>query len=116
MDMARRRYFSHISPDGHGPSYRYKKNAYVCAITIDQNIYKGAENIFQNNLFDSITTVNGDDYYDWNTLEEIARSTVTGWMKSTGHRKNILTPHWKSEGIGVVIAPDGKVYITQNFC
>jgi uncharacterized protein YkwD len=37
-------------------------------------------------------------------------------MNSRGHRKNILFSHWRSEGIGVAIAPDGKVYITQNFC
>ncbi len=37
-------------------------------------------------------------------------------MKSPGHRENILTPHWKREGIGVEIAPDDNVYITQNFC
>jgi len=37
-------------------------------------------------------------------------------MKSPGHRKNILTPYWKKEGIGVHIGPDDKVYVTQNFC
>jgi uncharacterized protein YkwD len=37
-------------------------------------------------------------------------------MKSPGHRKNILTPHWGKEGIGITISPDGKEYVTQNFC
>jgi uncharacterized protein YkwD len=54
--------------------------------------------------------------YDWNSLEQIARSTVSGWMKSPGHRKNILQPFWKTEGIGIAVSPDDKVLITQNFC
>jgi len=83
---------------------------------MDDTIYGGAENIFQNNLYDAVTTVNGEAFYDWNSPEKIAETTVQGWMKSAGHRKNILMPYWKNEGIGVVIAPDDKVYITQNFC
>ncbi|MBS1128555.1 MAG: serine protease, partial [Nitrospirae bacterium] len=39
-----------------------------------------------------------------------------GWMNSQGHRKNILTPHWLNQGIGVFISTDDTVYITQNFC
>jgi uncharacterized protein YkwD len=115
-DMAKKKYFSHTSPEGHDLSYRYIKSNYACAITIGNRTYKGAENIFQHNLYNSITTVNGAKYYDWNTLEHIAETTVEGWMNSPGHRKNILTPVWLREGIGVSIAPDDKVYITQNFC
>jgi uncharacterized protein YkwD len=116
-DMAKKNYFSHTSPEGHDFSYRYIKSGYACAITIENRIYKGAENLFQNNLYTSATMVNGViSYYDWNTLEEIAVSTVEGWMNSPGHRSNILTPVWLREGIGVSIAPDDKVYITENFC
>jgi uncharacterized protein YkwD len=116
-DMAKRNYFSHTSPEGHDFSYRYIKSGYACSITIENRVYKGAENLFQNNLYTSATMVNGViRYYDWNTLEDIAVSTVDGWMNSPGHRKNILTPVWLREGIGVSIAPDDKVYITENFC
>jgi uncharacterized protein YkwD len=115
-DMAKRNYFSHTSPEGNGFSYRYRKSGYACGITVNNIIYTGAENIFQNNLYDRITTVNGVKYYDWNSMEEIADSTVEGWMNSPGHRQNILTPHWQREGIGIFVAPDDKVYITQNFC
>jgi uncharacterized protein YkwD len=37
-------------------------------------------------------------------------------MGSSGHRRNILTRHFRREGIGVAIGKDGKVLITQNFC
>ena len=49
-------------------------------------------------------------------MEEIAQSTVDGWMDSEDHRKNILTEKFDREGIGVVISDDDKVYITQNMC
>jgi uncharacterized protein YkwD len=41
---------------------------------------------------------------------------VEGWMKSPGHRENILAPHWKRQGIGVEIAPGNRILVTQNFC
>lgn len=60
--------------------------------------------------------MNSVAYYYWNSSDKIAGKALEGWMKSPGHRKNILTPHWKREGIGVEISADDKVYITQNFC
>jgi uncharacterized protein YkwD len=82
----------------------------------EKKLHQGfSENIFQNNLYSSITYINGVPNYHWNSLEEIAKTTVEGWMKSPGHRENLLGYH-TSEGIGVAIASDDKVYITQNFC
>ena len=115
-DMGSRRYFSHESPEGHDFSFRYRQEGYTCSLRIGNTVYMGAENIFQNIRFNSVTTVNGEAYYDWNSEEQIAETTVRGWMDSPGHRKNILTPHWRSEGIGVFLSPDEKIYITQNFC
>lgn len=115
-DMSKRNYFDHFSPEGHDFSYRYQQGGYSCAVREGNIIHAGAENIALNHLYDSITTVNGRMFHEWNAQEKIAYTTVEGWMKSPGHRKNILTPAFKSEGIGVVIGPEGKVYITQNFC
>jgi len=115
-DMSKRNYFSHHSPEGHDFLYRYKQAGYSCTIEVGEHIHLGAENIFQNNLYDQIVYVDGVPHYDWSSVEHIAETTVQGWMNSPGHRKNILTPHWRSEGIGVVVAPDDKIYITQNFC
>ena len=115
-DMAARSYFSHRSPEGTGFSERYRQAGYSCSVPADETIYTGAENIFQNNLYDRVITVGRETRYDWNSAGKIAKSTVQGWMNSPGHRKNILTPFWRSEGIGIAIAPDDKVYITENFC
>lgn len=116
LDMAQRTYFSHVSPEGRDFPYRYQQNGYTCSVRVKDILYTGAENIFQNNLYNRSATVNGVAYYDWNSEKELAASTVRGWMNSPGHRRNILTPHWQNQGIGIAISPDGKVYITQNFC
>ncbi len=116
QDMAKKNYFSHVSPEGHDFSYRYRQEGFSCAVPVKDLIYTGAENIFQNNLYDRVAYRDGIPKYDWNSSGKLAESTVRGWMNSPGHRKNILTPHWRSEGIGIYVSPDDKVYITQNFC
>jgi hypothetical protein len=38
-----------------------------------------------------------------------------GWMRSDGHRVNVLNPGWNRLGVGVFCAPDGSVWATQEF-
>jgi len=116
LDMAGKKYFSHYSLEGKDFLQRYEQDGFRCSIRIGNQIYFGGENIFQANLYDSATFINGVAYYDWNTEAEIANQIVGGWMGSPLHRKNILTPHWRTEGIGIAISPDGEVLVTQNFC
>jgi uncharacterized protein YkwD len=117
-DMAARNYFSHVTAGGENPTDRGNDAGYTCRKDYGSYYTYGiAENIFQNNLYSSATYYsNGMTVYDWNSPEEIAQTTVSGWMNSTGHRENILTPSFDREGIGVAIAADSKVYITEDFC
>jgi uncharacterized protein YkwD len=116
-DMAKNNYFSHYNLRGLGPTERGNQVGYSCYKNYGSYYSTGiAENIMQNNLYDSVTYYNGISVYDWNSLEEIAQSTVNGWMTSSGHRQNILTSTYDREGIGVAVASDGKVYITEDFC
>lgn len=117
-DMQARNYLSHSSPEGKGFSDRYRQAGYVCEIGSGPIVYQGAENIALSHLYNSSVIEDGVAYHNWNSAQDIAQRTVSGWMKSPGHRKNILTPHWRQEGIGVRIepSPGHKVYITQNFC
>jgi len=119
QDMAQRGYFAHLSPEGKGPLDRCKAAGFsVRKIPTGDFQYRlgCAENLFQGSIektrWYSGGTYTRSDYY---TLEELAAQCVAGWMESPGHRENILTPYWLTEGIGIVIAPDGKVYVTQNF-
>lgn len=53
--------------------------------------------------------------------ENVARSkrsfphVINMWMKSPGHRKNILGRHFKEIGIGIATTPRGDKYFTQVF-
>ena len=116
-DMSSRSFFDHINPDGKGPSDRGRARGFTCRKYIGDVIAEGlAENIFQNNLYNRVLFKGNEATYDWNTTEDIAQSTVKGWMASPGHRSNILTPSYQREGIGIYIAPNDQVLITQLFC
>jgi uncharacterized protein YkwD len=100
-DMAKRDYFQHDSPEGHDFTWRYSKVGFTCSVSQGNWIYGGAENIMYM-----------EGYYG---VDTIAEESVDGWMNSPGHRENILTPYFKSEGIGVSQSGN-EIYATQNFC
>lgn len=62
---------------------------------------------------------------DWQTIaENVARNkgfddpvakAMEGWLKSPGHRANILNTDVRETGIGVVTGSDGYTYFTQVF-
>ena len=108
-DMVRRNYFSHMDPDGNAPRDRLRAAGYSCPKI-------SGENIFQNNLFSRVTIRGNQKSYDWNSLDQIAESTVQEWMASPGHRQNILQKLYSRTGLGVAIAGNGQVFITQVFC
>ena len=117
QDMSNRGFFDHFNPDGKGPSDRGRASGYTCRKYVGDFIAEGlSENIFQNNLYNRVIFLGSKTTYEWNTTEEIAQSTVKGWMASPGHRSNILTPTYQREGIGIFIAPNDQVLITQLFC
>jgi|SRR5688572_4050537 len=116
-DMARRNFFNHINPEGKDPTVRGERAGYTCRKDSGSHFTEGlAENLYQGNLYSSIRTRGTQKTYTWNSLEDIAKQGVAGWMKSTGHRKNILEKSYDRTGIGVAISRDDKVYVTQMFC
>ncbi len=117
-DMVTKDYFLHITPEDLDPTDRANRLGYKCEKIVGNLVYAGlAENLFQNYLYSRVWYVDGiPTSYDWKSRQEIAQSTVDGWMDSLDHRKNILDETFDQEGIGVVIAEDDKVFITQNFC
>ena len=44
----------------------------------------------------------------------VAKKLVEGWMKSPGHRANLLNPRFKRTGVGINVSK-GHVYATQIF-
>jgi uncharacterized protein YkwD len=91
-DMVRRRYFSHTSPRGVDMTARIRRTGYL----------------------------NGP--YRWSIAENIAwggrrlgspRAIVQAWMRSPGHRHNILNPAYREMGIGVVAAAPSRVHMAS---
>ena len=85
VDMHRRHYFDHDSPDGRTPWDRIKALGYSVP---------GAENIAEGYA--------------------TAQAVVQGWMNSPGHRANILNCSLKAVGIGVEYGSGGPWW-TQDF-
>ena len=85
-DMAKYRYFSHTSRDGRSPWDRIRAQKYY---------WGSAENIAAG--------------------QTTAKAVVAAWMKSTGHRKNILNCRNKAVGVGVARGGTYGIYWTQDF-
>jgi uncharacterized protein YkwD len=108
-DMAKRDYFKHVNPEGLTPMKRLEQAGYTKCRLVGENIY-------QNNLYSRVITEKKKTTYDWNSPEKIAATTLKGWIDSEDHRKTILDKEYNRDGVGVAIAADDKVYITQIFC
>ncbi|GGY01273.1 hypothetical protein GCM10010324_55130 [Streptomyces hiroshimensis] len=85
-DMAARDYYAHTSPEGKSPGDRMTAAGYRWS-TYGENIFKSPKD---------------------------ARTAMDGWMKSSGHRANILNCSFKEIGVGINFASNGPWW-TQNF-
>lgn len=47
--------------------------------------------------------------------EDPAVRAVYSWMRSSGHRQNIMDRKYSETGLGLSISPEGKYYFTQVF-
>jgi uncharacterized protein YkwD len=89
-DMAERHFFDHQDPDGR----RVDARADQAGI----HWRSVGENIARNRGF-----------------KDPAAVAVREWMKSSGHRQNILDARYLETGVGAWVAPDKTVYFTQVF-
>lgn len=120
QDMASHRYFSHTNRQGEDAAVRSKNLGWNKKKQIGPTTWLTglAENIFLNHLYDKMVKTIRDGVvvnmeYTWNPPDQIALSTVQGWMDSPSHRKNILSPLYDRQGIGVAIR-ESEVLITQD--
>ena len=90
--MARTKRFSHDGHHGSKPHQRMKAESFGGSTT--------GENIYQ-------FLVRRDQ-------KKLAKNLVDGWMKSPGHRANILHSGFKYLGVGIARSSD-HIYATQNF-
>jgi uncharacterized protein YkwD len=90
-DQVKRGYFSHTTPEGITVSERVQKAGYD-GIGGWENIYSG-----------------------WGKSTASPEAAVDGWMKSPGHRANILNSRVEEIGVGVATDEQGKAVYVQNF-
>ncbi len=116
-DMGKNGFLEHQSPTTGSFSDRYESAGFKCATRVGDVHYGGAENVYMGHTY-------GDTYYkndkivgrEWLNNDEIAKRVVKSWMGNAKNRKNILTPYFLQEGIGVSITEKYEVLATQNFC
>lgn len=78
-DMARRHFFAHDTPDGMNPRERVTAAGYTtCDCFVGENLYWGAG------------------------IHAPPVKAMRGWMRSPGHRRNVLRPEFTEVGVGVV--------------
>ncbi|MEZ3117284.1 CAP domain-containing protein [Halobaculum sp. MBLA0147] len=116
--MVEEGFYSHTDPETGGNfEDRYANAGFECRVPIpdDSDRYAvGSENILKTYWYQEVDTNEGTAMYT--TPEELATGIANSWMRSTGHRENILKPYWRSEGIGVAKTEEDTVYVVQNFC
>lgn len=87
-DMVRRAFFGHVTPGGATLVQRIRRTGYVSGA----RSYALAENLA------------------WGTGSYATPlRTVAGWMRSPGHRRNILHPGFRELGVGIVLGAPGAV-------
>lgn len=57
----------------------------------------------------------GENLFETYGLNDISAFAIRGWMRSPSHRSNMLDRSWDATGIGIAVARNGKVYITEVF-
>jgi uncharacterized protein YkwD len=84
LDMGKRKYFEHLDPDGVAPDARIVQAGYP-PILVGENLA-------------------------WGELAQSTPANIVGlWMKSPGHRANILEPRYREIGIGLAFeAPEAQ--------
>lgn len=94
-DMAARKYFSHVNPEGQAPRERL--------LAIDPS-FKGAvsENIA------------ASTFLPGTTMRDKADKFVHNWMNSPTHRRNIRNKRYTKTGLGVARRGD-EIYVVQLF-
>ena len=90
-DMATRHFTGHLNPDGQDVVDRLRAEGIEEFIAVGENIFTGKG------------------------VADPAPVAVREWLKSPGHRKNLLNPRYTEGGIGIAEGETDAIYITQVF-
>ncbi len=105
-------FFAHVDPDGQNAGGRAESVGYPTYKKVGEDGYRIG--IAENLAYMGTGTVAALGYIDPINPHEIAKGFMTGWMKSSGHRKNILEPDVDKIGIGVSWSDKEKFYYASQ--
>jgi uncharacterized protein YkwD len=88
--MSEEKFFAHGDPDGHTVRERVS-DAHIRWHILGENL------AFSNGYINPVAV------------------SLSGWMNSPGHRRNLLDRAWKQTAIGAWVSDDGTVYFTEIF-
>lgn len=57
----------------------------------------------------------GENLFKFSGTADYRKYAIRGWMRSQGHRENLLDFTYTNTGVGIAVAEDGTIYITQVF-
>lgn len=115
LDMIKRNYFSHYTPEGLDPEGRAKLAGYETSKQMSDGTMRTgiAENIIRIASGHTIGKAYSG-FIDPTTPEEIADIMMIEWINSPEHNKNLINPDIEKIGIGTRYNGE-YFYATQNF-
>ena len=115
IEMARYRYMDHVNKAGVDATGRAKARGLPTKKEVVVDGREGVrDGIAENLAFTGTGHVRGSGYINPAVPRAVATALIAGWMKSPGHRQNILEPTITS--LGVSVRKGGEYYYAvQNF-
>lgn len=98
LDMLRRQYVAHVSPEGVTVAQRIERSR-ITYVACGENI-----GVFYGEAAGSRAAI-----------DDIHQAFMNQPRSLTNHRGNILNPIWTHAGIGIAHNPDGSLVVSQNF-
>ena len=118
VDMATHSYSEHIDSSGNTPTGRARNAGYYCRNSRSIGV---AENIHV--LFGHTARTDlgwGRTEFTWMEQDDLAVRFVDDWIRSPGHRRNLLDQRYRLTGIGIDFGSywntPNAVFVTQKFC
>lgn len=57
----------------------------------------------------------GENLFKFSGNADFKKYAIRGWMRSQSHRENLLDYTFTHSGVGIAVAEDGTIYVTQVF-
>jgi len=114
-EMARYRYMNHVNRAGLDATGRARKQGFETRKEVEIDGKRGIrEGVAENLAFTGTGHVIGSGYINPAVPRAVAETFINGWMKSQGHRQNIVEP--AVTDLGVSVRKGGAYYYAaQNF-